>query len=104
MERVPRGRYTREFREEAVKLLTVEGLSISEVSTRLSLSKTTLERWRRASRQGNLAEIGKDQRCLTELESELARVKKELALARMEREILKKAVAYFAKESLPGTR
>lgn len=104
MERLPRGRYTREFRGEAVKLLTVGGLSISEVSTRLSLPKTTLERWRRAFRQGNLEEIGKDQRCLTEQARELARVKKELALVRMERDILKKAAAYFAKESLPGTR
>jgi transposase len=82
----------------------VEGLSISEVSSRLSLPKTTLERWRRTSRQGNLSDIGRNQRCLKELENELARVKKELALARMEREILKKAAAYFAKESLPGTR
>ena len=104
MERLPRGRYTREFREEAVKLIVEGGLSISEVSERLSLPKTTLERWRRASRQGSLGRIGNDQRYLTELERELAKVKKELALARMEREILKKAAAYFAKESLPGTR
>jgi transposase len=82
----------------------MEGLSISEVSTRLSLPKTTLERWRRASKEGKLSDTGKNQRCLTELENELARVKKELALARMEREILKKAAAYFAKESLSGTR
>ena len=39
-----------------------------------------------------------------ELEMELARTKKELAEVKMERDILKKAAAYFAKESLPGTR
>jgi transposase len=38
------------------------------------------------------------------VEVELARVKRELALVRMERDILKKAAAYFAKESLHGTR
>ena len=41
---------------------------------------------------------------LTDVEVELARVKRELALVRMERDILKKAAAYFAKESLHGTR
>ncbi|MFZ5906590.1 MAG: phospholipase D-like domain-containing protein [Nitrospirota bacterium] len=48
--------------------------------------------------------IGKNYRPLTDLEMELARVKKDLAEARMERDLLKKAVACFAKESLPGTR
>ena len=41
---------------------------------------------------------------LTEVEMELARTKKELAEVKMERDILKKAAAYFARESLPGTR
>jgi transposase len=41
---------------------------------------------------------------LTEVEVELARVKRELVITRMERDILKKAAAYFAKESLHGTR
>jgi transposase len=100
MEKVPNGRYTKEFREEAVKMVTDGGLSVLEVSNRLSLPKSTLERWRRVSKKGNLHEIGKSQRPLTELESELAKVKRELSLARMERDILKKAAAYFAKESL----
>jgi transposase len=51
-----------------------------------------------------LGEIGKAQKPLTELEMELARTKKELAEVKMERDILKKAAAYFARESLPGTR
>jgi transposase-like protein len=90
MERVPNGRYTKEFREEAVKMVTDGGLSILEVSSnRLSLPKSTLERWRKVSRRGNLGEIGKGQRPLTEIESELAKVKRELFLARMERNILK---------------
>jgi transposase len=104
MEKVPNGRYTKEFREEAVKMVTDGGLSVLEVSNRLSLPKSTLERWRRISKKGNLRELGKGQRPLTEIESELAKVKRELSLARMERDILKKAAAYFAKESLQGTR
>jgi transposase len=58
----------------------------------------------KASKAGRLGEIGKTQRPLTEIEMDLARAKKELAEVRMERDILKKAAAYFARESLPGTR
>jgi transposase len=53
---------------------------------------------------GRLGEIGKTYRPLTEIEMELARTRKELAEVKMERDILKKAAAYFARESLPGTR
>ncbi len=51
-----------------------------------------------------MSEVGRTQRPLTEIEMELARTKKELVEVKMERDILKKAAAYFAKESLPGTR
>ena len=104
MERVPNGRYTREFCEEAVRMVTEKGMSVLEVSSRLSLPKSTLERWRRVSKKGALCEIGKGQRPLTEIERELANVKRELSLVKQERDILKKAAAYFAKESLHGTR
>ena len=55
-------------------------------------------------RDGRLGDIGKSYRPLTEVEMELVRTKKELAEVKMERDILKKAAAYFAMESLPGTR
>ena len=58
----------------------------------------------RAYKTGKLGTIGQTYRPLTEIELELARTKKELAEVKMERDILKKAAAYFAKESLPGTR
>jgi len=60
--------------------------------------------WVKASKAGKLGEIGKNYRPLTEVEIELARTKKELATVKMECEILKKAAAYFARESLPSTR
>jgi transposase len=50
---------TKEFREEAVKMVTDGGLSVLEVSNRLSLPKSTLERWRRVSKKGNLGAVGK---------------------------------------------
>jgi len=104
MERIPRAIYTKELREEAVKLVTESGLKIPEVGRRLSVAASTIRYWVKASREGKLKEVGKHQRPLTEIEMELARVKRELAEARMERDILKKAAVYFAKESLPGTR
>jgi len=102
MEKVPQGRYTKEFREEA-RLVLEDGLSAGEAAQRLSLPKSTLETWVRSAKAGKLSNIGKNRRPLTEVEIEFARTKKELAMVLMERDILKKAAAYFAKESLPGT-
>ena len=104
MKGIPRGRYTKEFREEAVKLITEEKLSLPEAGRRLNLAPTTVGNWVKASIAGKLGEIGKSYRPLTEVEIELARMKKENATLKMECEILKKAAAYFARESLPGTR
>jgi transposase len=104
MEKIPQGRYTKVFREEAAQLVIENGMSAGEVAVRLSLPKSTLENWVRAAKAGKLGDIGKNRRPLTEVEVELARVKRELAITKMERDILKKAAAYFAKESLHGTR
>jgi transposase len=104
MERIPHGKYTKEFRQEAVQLVIQDNLSIPEAARRLNLPTNTLDNWMRKYKAGKLGEIGKTYRPLTETEMELARLKKELATVKMERDILKKAAAYFAKESLPGTR
>jgi transposase len=104
LKRGPQGRYSKEFREEAVKLVTEEGLSVPEAGRRLSLPPSTIVSWVKRFNAGKLGEIGKTYRPLTEIEMELAKVKKENAELRMERDILKKAAAYFARESLPGTR
>jgi len=104
MKGIPQGRYTKEFREEAVKMVLDGGISLPEAARRLSLPPSTLGNWVKANRSGKLGDIGKTQRPLTDIEMELARVKKELVETRMERDLLKKAAAYFAKESLPGTR
>ena len=104
MKGIPQGRYNKEFREEAVKLVTEENISLPEAARRLSLAPSTLGNWVKAYKVGRLGDIGKERRPLTEIEMELARTKKELAETKMERDILKKAAAYFAKESLPGTR
>ena len=104
MERIPNGRYTKEFREEAVKLVTEGGLAVDAAARRLSLPKSTLANWVRAMKVGKLAEIGRHQKPLSEADLELARLRRELARVKMERDILKKAAAYFARESERDTR
>ena len=90
MEKVPFSKYTKELRLEAVRLVSEGGLSAGEAATRLSLPKSTLENWVRAFKAGKLENIGSTHRPLTEVEIELSRVKQDLALMRMERDILKK--------------
>ena len=103
-ERIPNGRYTKEFREEAVKLITEGGFKIPEVGRRLKLAPSTIAYWVKAEKAGKLREVGKTHKPLTDVEMENRRLKRELADVKMECDILKKAAAYFAKESLPGTR
>src|SRR3972149_5976809 len=104
MVRVPNGKYTKEIRVESVKLVTEGRLRVVEAGRSLSLPPSTLNTWEKHYKSGKLGEIGKTQKPLTGAELELARVKRELAEVKMERDILKKAAAYFAKESLSGTR
>jgi transposase len=85
---------------EAVKLVTDGGLSIPEAGRRLSLVQSTLSNWVKAYKAGKLEEVGKNHRQLSEKELEMARLRRELAEVKMERDILKKAAAYFAKGSL----
>ena len=59
MEKVPNGRYTKEFREEAVKMVTDGGMSVLETSKRLSLPKSTLECWIRVSKMGALVRLAR---------------------------------------------
>jgi transposase len=104
LKRGPKGKYTKEFREEAIKMVTEEKLSIPEAGRRLSLPPATIRNWLKAYKEGRLGDIAGTYRPLTDMEMEVARTRKELAEVKMERDILKKAVAYFARESLPGTR
>ena len=96
-------RYTPEFRAEAVKLVTEQRLSQKEAAKRLAIPKGTLANWMAAAK-ASPCPSAPGRRSAADLEAENARLRKELAEARLERDILKKATAYFARESLPGTR
>ena len=89
---------------EAIKLIVEGKLPQREVSRRLNVSENTLQNWLKAYRQGKLAEVGKNYRELSATELELSQLRRELAKVKMERDILKKAAAYFAKESQESTR
>jgi transposase len=103
MEKLPRRVYTSEFPQQAVEMVTREGLSIAEASRRLSLSPKTLTNWVRRARGGATPPPSLPRREVTETEAELSRLRRENAELRIERDILKKASAYFAKESLRAT-
>ena len=70
MERIPKGIYTQEFREQAIRLVEVDGLPIMEAARRLSLPVGSLKNWLYAARKGKLREIGKGQKPLTDMEME----------------------------------
>jgi transposase len=80
-----------------------QGLSHLEASRRLSIPKGTLAN-RVSNAKGGHQPAAPGARTVPEPEAEIARLRKELAEVRLERDVVKKAVAYFAKESLQGTR
>ena len=101
MEHVPRQQYTKEFREQAVRLVLEQQVTIPEAARRLAMSGRTLERWVCRARQGQLTTLGESRRPVTELEAELSRLKQDLAEARMERDILKKPLRTLRRRSCP---
>ena len=96
-------RYTAEFRAEAVRMMEQEGLSQAQAARRLGIPEGTLSNWVMRARR-TTAPAGQGSESVVELRAEVKRLLKELTRAQLERDILKKAAAYFARESLPGTR
>jgi transposase len=90
--------YTKEFKNDAVKLVIEQGYSSNEVGRRLGVNQTNVSRWVREYRQENEPSVNGGA-TRSELENEVKRLHKENQRLRMEREILKKAAAFFANES-----
>jgi len=93
--------YSKEFKAEAVKTVLEKGLSINKGASLLSIPEGTLGQWVTAARKGI---VTPGSRSVAELESEVLSLRKSLNEAQLERDILKKATAYFARESLKNTR
>ncbi len=99
-----RGKYTAEFKFEAVRQVKA-GQAISVVSKVLNIPKASLSNWVRLDRRGILsgASDKPTSAVVTPEQMELARLRAEVARLRMERDIAKKAAAYFAQDTLRGT-
>jgi transposase len=90
--------YTAEFKAEAVKLVTEQGYSVAEAARSLGISENLIRNWRQAVQaQGDQAFPGQGH--LSPQEQELARLRAENKRLLAERDILKKAAAFFAKEA-----
>jgi len=89
--------YSRVFKEEAVRLITDKGYSVAEASRNLGIDYSILRRWKKElseSPQGAFPGKGN----LRPVDEELRRLKRELERVTEERDILKKALAYFAED------
>ena len=94
--------FSPKFRSEAVKSIQEQGLSQEAAAQRLAIPKGTLANGIAAAKRGAPSTPGT--RTVPELEAENSQLRQELAGIRLERDILNKTTAYFARESLPGTR
>lgn len=93
-----RRNYTKEFKADAVGLVVEQGYSSAEVGRRLGVSENNVNRWVRQYRD-KTESASADGLTREQLETELKRLRKENKRLEMEREILKKAAAFFANES-----
>ena len=94
MKKKTRRKYSDEFKAEAVKLVTDQGDKTAEAARNLGIHDGVLRRWI-SKRSPEVAHIS---RSTSKLQAELKQLKRENERLRMEREILKKAAAFFAKE------
>jgi transposase len=92
-----RKKYTKEFKIEAVRMLTESNITIAQASRDLGINANMLTRWKKEFANTSQAFPGSGH--LKPEEEELRRLRRENALLRQERDILKKATAFFVKES-----
>jgi transposase len=96
MSKKTRRRYSDEFKDDAVNLVRVEGYGIAEAARRLDIDRSLLDRWCRQQREQvqGVPEAQGDER-----DAEIKKLREEVRKLRMEKDILKKATAFFVKES-----
>ena len=97
--RKPRKRYSSQYKLDAVKLVLEQGYKISEAAGNLEIHPNPLRNWKREY-EPNRKKSFDGKAFKTPDREELERLRKEVAQLRMEKEILKKATAFFAKESM----
>ena len=99
-----RAQYTQEFKLEAVRQVSA-GQALAVVAKVLGIPKASLGNWVRQAAKGALSGAGGDNKAVgvSPEQMEIARLRAEVARLRMERDIAKKAAAYFAQDTLRGT-
>ncbi len=98
MQNQKRRQYTEEFKREAVRLITDHGYGVTEAARNLGINAHMLGRWKSQVEQANNG-VYRGNGHMSAEQEELLRLRKEVKRLRMEREILKKATVFFAKES-----
>lgn len=94
-----RRRYTPQFKKEAVELVLNQDYTVTQAASSLGISRNVLDRWRKEYREwGEQAFPGAGHQ--TPEAEELKRLREEVRRLKLEREILKKAAAFFARESV----
>jgi transposase len=93
MGRRQRHRYSPEFKAEALRLLAETDEPVKKIARDLGVASKTLHEWMQAARPEPREPLTEDER------SELQRLRRDIVKVRMERDILKKATAFFAKQS-----
>ena len=98
MPNITRRQFTDAFKSEAVRLMRESGRPVAQVARELGISDNLLYRWRTEQHQ-----IGSQGRTHAAVRDELTRLKRENEMLRKERDFLKRAAAFFARESLCDT-
>ena len=92
----PKKRFTQELRDEAVRLAQTSGRSRREVASDLGIGLSTLRNWIDRRRDRQMEQLPPDRQ--EDMAAELKRLRRENEVLRQERDILKRATAFFAKE------
>lgn len=93
--------YSKEFKVDALKLAALPGNTLSKVARDLGVAKSVIYKWKQeADKHQDGAFVGKGR--LNPQDEEIRRLRRELERTRMERDILKKATAFFAKDACRG--
>ena len=90
--------FTPQFKKDAVRLVTEEGKSLTEVATHLGIARSLLQRWKEQATSKPAAEVFPGHGRLTGHAQRIRELEKKLRDVTQERDILKKALAYFADE------
>lgn len=92
-----RRKHSPEFKREAVRMTLEPGRTVAEVADNLGIARSLLQRWKSKMQADGAGAFTGESRSKAS-DEEVARLRKQLARAEQERDILKKALAYFAKE------